>query len=191
MLTPAFKFFGENWQQMAAIAGGAAAYMAGPAVIGAIVAIGPALLTIVAPMNAIRIGIIGVQLAMNPFASVTKVMGIALGLGVATLTQYPSVLKSFETGWRSVAGANVFSGAWDWLGKAADAVTPFFTGVYDTMADVIGWVVGTAMPGVFGAIGAVWNAFAPAAAGARTLAAGLWQLGVGMFRGFGPVVANV
>ena len=109
-LGPVFDFISDHWRQFASVAGGVAVYLAGPAVLGLIMKLGPAIFAVVEPLGAVRLAIQALKGALEPSTIVTTLFSTALGALTAYVIAQPGALKQLHAAWGYVAAVGKYAG---------------------------------------------------------------------------------
>lgn len=99
------NLFKTHFRSIASVAGGAAAYMAGPAVVGAITMIGPALLAVINPINTVKIAVASLMIVVNPLAGITNLVRLGLAALTATAIMAPEKLGPLRNAFTVVSQA--------------------------------------------------------------------------------------
>jgi phage-related protein len=197
---PYLDWFGEHWRDVAAVVGGAVAFMAGPAVVGAVVAIGPAIaavgpavLSVVAPVTALRVAATLLFGALNPLGVVTRLVSVGLGLLTAAAIQNPAVVAQIgeamqpvvEVGRRlyEIVATQIAPALSGLLSQAVtrivsllpsgERVVESLTGAFKTYAD---FLVGVWYPAIGAAINAVLGAVESAMPTVQTVLKAAWAV---------------
>lgn len=120
MLAPYLNWLRESWRDVAAVAAGVATYMAGPAVLGAILKIGPAIFQLLSPMNALKESLLALKAVfafLDPEITLTNALirlaSIALGTLAFEAIRSPQSLGPLAMAIRYVGAAGLY--VWDVL----------------------------------------------------------------------------